>query len=180
MSRSPTVKSERSDAASTVICHRAHPHSASPFGLIAFTLSGQLGALLRLCALPVALACSAAAPVGCGSSPDTTAGDDGGDDPAPVGGLRKAREGLGQSSWVLPAAVKQAGEAQSVPYTRRADVGGGANCTGSFTPAYWNSSKSTFPGVAEVQGYNCRRNTASSNKTSMHGTGRAIDVMIPR
>lgn len=39
--------------------------------------------------------------------------------------------------------------------------------------------KANFPGVARVEGYNCRPNSANSSQTSMHGVGRAIDIMIP-
>ena len=35
-----------------------------------------------------------------------------------------------------------------------------------------------FGAVVRVGGYNCRPNTASPDLMSMHGTGRAIDVMI--
>jgi hypothetical protein len=32
--------------------------------------------------------------------------------------------------------------------------------------------------VNSIGGYNCRQNTASAAQTSVHGTGRAIDIMI--
>lgn len=56
-----------------------------------------------------------------------------------------------------------------------------ANCTGSFTPGakalgdYISNVWS--PPVTEVQGYSCRI-IEGSNKTSIHGVGRAIDVMV--
>ncbi len=36
-----------------------------------------------------------------------------------------------------------------------------------------------YPAVASVGGYACRRNTADLRRMSVHGTGRALDVMIP-
>lgn len=37
-----------------------------------------------------------------------------------------------------------------------------------------------FDAVSSVGGYACRRNTADSSRMSVHGTGRALDVFIPK
>jgi hypothetical protein len=36
------------------------------------------------------------------------------------------------------------------------------------------------PQISRIEGYACRRNTASSARMSVHGTGRAVDIFIPR
>jgi hypothetical protein len=37
-----------------------------------------------------------------------------------------------------------------------------------------------FPVILQAQGYNCRPNSALPSRMSVHGTGRAIDLMMPR
>jgi hypothetical protein len=94
--------------------------------------------------------------------------------------VRAHRRGLGPE-WVLPAAIRAAGEAQYIRYEAASPWDGGAHCTGRFTPGAAELGRylrATFPGVHDVGGYNCRPNTASTRQMSMHGTGRAIDVMI--
>jgi hypothetical protein len=84
--------------------------------------------------------------------------------------------------WVLPANVRAAGEAQTVRYDGGAPWNNGANCTGRLTDGareLGNYIRRTFAGVTTVGGYNCRPNTANRSETSMHGVGRAIDIMIP-
>jgi hypothetical protein len=39
--------------------------------------------------------------------------------------------------------------------------------------------RAKFPGVKSIGGYNCRQNKARLTQTSVHGTGRALDIMIP-
>ena len=59
---------------------------------------------------------------------------------------------------------------------------GGRNCTGTFTAGARELRtylQATYPQISSIGGYNCRQNTASPSKTSLHGTGRALDVMIP-
>ena len=87
-----------------------------------------------------------------------------------------------RDGWVVPADVRAAGEAQTVPYddsplwddSRR-------NCTGITAGAQdlRRHLLASFRGISRIGGYNCRRNSASPHKLSMHGTGRALDIMIP-
>ncbi|MEO8701543.1 MAG: SH3 domain-containing protein [Kofleriaceae bacterium] len=84
--------------------------------------------------------------------------------------------------WVLPADVRAIGDQQSVPYTGAGAWAGGANCGGGLlagTREVGDYVKATFTGVSGYGGYACRRNTANSAQLSVHGTGRAIDIMIP-
>ncbi len=83
--------------------------------------------------------------------------------------------------WVAPADVTAVGDRQNVGYDDAPPWNGGANCGGSFRPgarALGDHLRANFPGVHQVQGYNCRPNTANTSQTSVHGTGRAIDVMV--
>ncbi len=43
-----------------------------------------------------------------------------------------------------------------------------------------NSLRTRFPAISSIGGFACRRNAANSAKTSVHGTGRALDVFIPK
>jgi hypothetical protein len=84
--------------------------------------------------------------------------------------------------WVLPDDVRAAGEAQVVRYDSPPPWHGPESCGGRFMPgaaALRLYVLRTFAGVHTVGGYDCRRNTANAAETSVHGTGRAIDVMIP-
>ncbi len=54
-------------------------------------------------------------------------------------------------------------------------------CTGRFTEGGKKLAaylKANFRGITSVGGYNCRANTANTEKMSLHGTGRALDIMI--
>lgn len=83
--------------------------------------------------------------------------------------------------WVMPAAVKAAGQRQHVPYTSAPAWNGGRNCSGTFLPGSRELGQylvNRFPGARYFQGYNCRQVRGASSM-SVHGTGRAIDVFIP-
>lgn len=92
--------------------------------------------------------------------------------------------------WTLPASIRAAGDAQYVRYDDAPVWNDGRNCSGprtcggsaGFTPGAAELRRhilATFRGVRSIGGYCCRRNTASSSKTSVHGVGRALDIMIP-
>jgi uncharacterized protein YcbK (DUF882 family) len=85
--------------------------------------------------------------------------------------------------WVVPEDVRRAGEAQTIAYddappwdeSRR-------NCAGRLSEGarvLRGYLLDNFPGIREIGGYNCRQNSASPSKLSVHGTGRALDIMIP-
>lgn len=60
---------------------------------------------------------------------------------------------------------------------------GGIHCAGGLLPgtrAFGNAIRTMFPSLilSPPQGYNCRANTADASMTSLHGTGRAVDLMV--
>lgn len=84
-------------------------------------------------------------------------------------------------AWKLPAAVHAAGQEQDVRYDDAPAWQGGAGCGGEILPGtreLGDYLKETFSGVTSYGGYSCRQNTANKAKTSVHGTGRALDVFI--
>lgn len=84
--------------------------------------------------------------------------------------------------WVLPASVRTAGDAQTVRYdSPPAWAGNPGNCTGTFTSGAQvlrAHIQANFAGVTSIGGYSCRQNTANLAETSVHGVGRALDIMI--
>jgi len=85
-------------------------------------------------------------------------------------------------SWALPANVHALAQTQFVAYEAAPAWNGGASCSGTFlsgTRIVGDYLKREFGGVSSYGGYSCRPNTADTSKTSVHGTGRAIDVFIP-
>ncbi|MBI5517672.1 MAG: D-alanyl-D-alanine carboxypeptidase family protein [Deltaproteobacteria bacterium] len=85
------------------------------------------------------------------------------------------------SRWVLPEAVRVAGEAQRISYDPAPAWEGGKNCTAMTRGAALLRAfiLARVPAVKTIGGYNCRPNTARTSQTSVHGTGRALDIMIP-
>ncbi|QCB46895.1 peptidoglycan-binding protein [Hydrogenophaga sp. PAMC20947] len=86
------------------------------------------------------------------------------------------------NAWGLPSSVRAAGDAQTVRYdSPPAWAGSPGNCTGNFTAgaaALKSHIQATFAGVSSIGGYSCRANSANRSETSVHGTGRALDIMI--
>jgi hypothetical protein len=59
----------------------------------------------------------------------------------------------------------------------------GSACSGGVktgTQTVGEYVKSQYPGINETSYYNCRGNTADTGVISMHGAGRAVDLMIPK
>lgn len=94
--------------------------------------------------------------------------------------------------WVMPADVHAFGQTEYVRYDGATAWTGGA-CSGCCTASSCGSSElpgtkafkafllKTFPGeISSIGGYCCRPNTADTSLTSIHGTGRALDVMIAK
>ena len=87
----------------------------------------------------------------------------------------------GAGSWVLPPAVRAAGDRQTVPYDSPPAWANGAHCSG-FTDGAAELRRhilASFSGVRSIGGSACRPNTANPSETSVHGVGRALDIMIP-
>lgn len=85
--------------------------------------------------------------------------------------------------WTLPANVKSAGAQVRVAYDEAPRWGGAAACSGRLKTGGQKLGGylvDRFAVVTSVGGYACRRNTADSTRMSVHGTGRALDVFVPR
>ncbi len=100
-------------------------------------------------------------------------------------GQSPAQPGGGATSdiWVLPASVRAAGDAQTVRYdSPPAWRVNPSSCTGDFTAGAAELRQhilASAPGVSTIYGYSCRQNTGNPTETSVHGAGRALDIMIP-
>jgi hypothetical protein len=84
--------------------------------------------------------------------------------------------------WVIPADVLAAGNTHSVRYDDSGPWNDGTACASAITAGADELRRymmAEFRGIRIIGGFNCRRNTARANHLSMHGTGRALDVMIP-
>lgn len=83
--------------------------------------------------------------------------------------------------WILPDLVRRSGESQTVRYDSPPPWHGGKKCTGSLTLGAKQLRDflfARFPGIEGIGGYNCRQNSANAAEMSVHGTGRALDIMI--
>lgn len=88
-----------------------------------------------------------------------------------------------EGPWRLPANVRAAGAQASVTYDDAPRWTGTNACTGGLTSGARRLGamlRSRFGGISSVGGYACRRNTGNGSRMSVHGTGRALDLMIPR
>lgn len=110
------------------------------------------------------------------------------------------REELGQAEqavavtgpWAMPADVHAFGQGEYVRYDGALPWTGGScggcctasSCGGGILPgaaALKTFLTKTFPGeISGIGGYCCRPNTGNTSMTSVHGTGRALDVMITK
>lgn len=85
--------------------------------------------------------------------------------------------------WTIPADVRAAGARVTLTYDD-APVWGSRPCAGNLRAGSLrlkNKLNDLFDAqISQIQGYACRRNTASSSRMSVHGTGRALDIFIPR
>ncbi|MDO9019258.1 MAG: SH3 domain-containing protein [Deltaproteobacteria bacterium] len=84
--------------------------------------------------------------------------------------------------WIPSASAAAAGDRQWSRYDDGPSWSGGRNCGGSLlagTRELGDYLRASFRGVRSYDGYACRANTANTSQTSLHGTGRALDVYIP-
>lgn len=84
--------------------------------------------------------------------------------------------------WRLPADVERIGNTMYVPYDEAGPWRGEAGCAGGLTPGaryLANLLDRRFRGIDRIYGYSCRANTGDTSQMSVHGTGRALDIMIP-
>lgn len=83
-------------------------------------------------------------------------------------------------SWPTPEAI--AAVVTPIRYEGPGPWDDGIHCAGSRLPGTARLAEylETFPGVSGTGGYHCRRNTNNEREMSVHGTGRAIDIMLPK
>jgi len=85
--------------------------------------------------------------------------------------------------WSIPADVKAVGARVRLDYDAAPVWTGTAGCGGKLlvgSKKLGTFLTTSFDGIDSIGGYACRRNTADGSRMSVHGTGRALDVMIPR
>jgi hypothetical protein len=104
------------------------------------------------------------------------------DDPVYDGGDADLTALFATGAWDPSPEVRAAGRAQYVAYTEAGPWNGGDGCTGSLrsgTRAVGDYVLGRWAPVTYYGGYACRQNTADLSQLSMHGTGRALDIMLP-
>ncbi len=85
--------------------------------------------------------------------------------------------------WIPSSAATAAGDRQSLRYDNPPSWSGGRNCGGSLLPGVRELGdyiRANFRSqTTGYDGYVCRQNTANTSQTSVHGTGRAMDIYVP-
>ncbi len=120
------------------------------------------------------LACSP----GCRDTPDSTHDLPAAFDPDGLRTLPQLAAHAGP--WMIPDDVRAAGERQWVRYDSPPPWEGGRNCGGTFHAGTRELAEYLVGNfeASSYGGYSCRQNTASPGQTSVHGTGRAIDLFV--
>jgi hypothetical protein len=95
---------------------------------------------------------------------------------------RGLRQGITVAgAWSPPPDVVATADQQAVDYDGAPPYDGGANCSGGSTPGarvLRDVLIAHYAQIGSIGVYNCRV-IAGSNSMSMHGVGRALDIMIP-
>jgi len=84
--------------------------------------------------------------------------------------------------WQIPASTIAAGDSQYVTYTGAGPWNGESSCQGGMTSganALRTWLQQNFGQISEIGGYSCRPIVGNASQTSVHATGRALDVHIP-
>lgn len=85
--------------------------------------------------------------------------------------------------WQIPADVLAVGDTQNVEYTGAGAWLGTQSCSATGlrpgTVELKEYIAEYFPQVSHQGGFNCRHINGNSNVTSVHATGRALDIHIP-
>lgn len=95
----------------------------------------------------------------------------------------ESSEIAGERTWRLSPDAIAAGRVVRVTYDSAPAWRGQAACSGSLrdgTRVLGEFLSDRYDAIDTVGGYACRRNTADSSRMSVHGTGRALDLMIPK
>ena len=95
---------------------------------------------------------------------------------------RGLRQGITVAgAWSPPPDVVATADQQAVDYDGAPPYDGGANCSGGSTPGarvLRDVLIAHYAQIGSIGVYNCRV-IAGSNSMSLHGVGRALDIMIP-
>ena len=89
---------------------------------------------------------------------------------------------LSTARFVPSSAALRVGEDVRLAYDDAPTWTNAKTCAGKLRPGgkvVGELLMDKYAAVASVGGYACRRNTADTKRMSVHGTGRALDVMIP-
>ena len=84
--------------------------------------------------------------------------------------------------WTLSSDALTAGAKVRLTYEGAVKWTGASACGGKLLPGskvVGGYLMDHFKVITSVGGYACRRNTANTSQMSVHGTGRALDVMVP-
>lgn len=84
--------------------------------------------------------------------------------------------------WVIPAAVEEIADMQTVTMTEAGPWIGTSGCSGTFTEGahiFGDYMRENFPQISSYGGYDCRPIVGLPDQMSVHGTGRALDLFIP-
>lgn len=84
-------------------------------------------------------------------------------------------------AWDIPAETAAIGDTMYVENTQAGPWVGEAGCSGNLTEGARELRtwlRAAFPQISSIGGYNCRIIEGTSNM-SVHGTGRALDIMLP-
>jgi hypothetical protein len=96
-------------------------------------------------------------------------------------GIHSAEHALTESGrWHIPAGTMAIGDTQDVDYLAAPPFDGGDNCSGGATDGALflrDELLEYFDQIDSIGIYNCRV-IAGTNSMSLHGVGRALDVMI--
>lgn len=98
-----------------------------------------------------------------------------------LGGAQQEQGLAVPGRWQLPADLVPISQAQDVAYHGAPPYNGGANCAGGSTAGartLRDHLLGYFPQISGIGIYNCRV-IAGTNSMSLHGVGRALDIMIP-
>jgi len=85
--------------------------------------------------------------------------------------------------WDIPAETLAIGDTQHVSYTGAGPWVGSSGCGGSLlsgTAELRDWLGAAYPQVTHIGGYSCRAINGDGTRMSVHATGRALDIMLPR
>eukprot|EP00163_Fabomonas_tropica_P004705 TRINITY_DN1414_c0_g1_i5.p1 TRINITY_DN1414_c0_g1~~TRINITY_DN1414_c0_g1_i5.p1 ORF type:complete len:753 (-),score=161.60 TRINITY_DN1414_c0_g1_i5:507-2765(-) len=88
-----------------------------------------------------------------------------------------------KGAWVPAPCAMEEGDKNQITYNDSPAWGPGKTCKQkgptNAVEALTSYLTQNFPGISYIGGYSCRPNTADTSKMSVHGSGRAMDIMIP-